>query len=222
RADEQARLGDEARRPRVAVRRARRRVQGQPEIENLDAPLAGDEQVLRLQVAVDDAALVRGGKPARDLNRVVDRLGRRDPPLLLQAVAQRLALEQLHHRVDDARFVADVVDGEDVGMIERGHRPRLALEAREAIGGGVGLRGKDLDRDLAPEPRVVGAIDLAHAAPADRAEDLVRAEAGADAYGIDRAHPPSISWLRSARCARSSRSLTAFAVICNRAAISAM
>ena len=63
-------------------------------------------------------------------------------------------------------------------MRERGDRLRLALEprARDPASAANGWR-QDLDRDVAVEPGVAGAIDLAHAARAERAEDLVRAEA---------------------------------------------
>ena len=40
---------------------------------------------------------------------------------------------------------------------------------------------QDLDRDVAIELRIAGAIDLAHSAGAERAEDLVRTEARAGA-----------------------------------------
>ena len=88
--------------PRVSVGRlvdARGRARpaselGEAEVEDLDAAVARDEEVLGLQVAVDDALLVRGGQAVRDLDRVVDRLARRQsaPP---DARAQGLALEQL-------------------------------------------------------------------------------------------------------------------------------
>ena len=41
------------------------------------------------------------------------------------------------------------------------------------------MRGQDLDGDAAIQPRVARAIDLAHAAGADRLTDLIRTEAGA-------------------------------------------
>jgi len=49
----------------------------QPEVEDLDAPVARDEQVLRLQVAVNDPAIVRCAKPLGDLDRVVHSLAHR-------------------------------------------------------------------------------------------------------------------------------------------------
>ena len=57
----------------------------QPKVEDLDASVLRDEEVLRLQVAMDDALLVRGGEALRDLDGVVDRLARRE-----SAPAERL------------------------------------------------------------------------------------------------------------------------------------
>jgi hypothetical protein len=53
-------------------------------------------------------------------------------------------------------------------------RPRLALEPRAAIGVGAEDVGQDLQGDVAPQPAVARAIDLAHAARAERRDDLVR------------------------------------------------
>ena len=68
----------------------------------------------------------------------------------------------------------------DVRMVERGEQLRLALEARQAL---RVLRrtaaGSTLMRDLAAEPRVARAVDLAHAARAERRHDLVGSEPGA-------------------------------------------
>ena len=124
---------DEARIATAPIGGRRRFLLGKAEVENLHPSVARDEDVLGLQIAVHDAALVRGGQPARDLNRVVDRLERREPFRLLEADAQRVAFEQLHDRVDDAGIVADVVQRQNVGMVERGDRLRFALEARQQV-----------------------------------------------------------------------------------------
>ena len=47
-------------------------------------------------------------------------------------------------------------------MRQRRDRARLALEARQGVGVGGHRRRDDLDRDVAPQPRVAGAIDLPH------------------------------------------------------------
>ena len=71
----------------------------------------------------------------------------------------------------------DVVDGRDVGMIQNAGRPRLLLEAPQAIRVGGKRRRQDFDRDVAPESRVLGPIDLPHPSRAEGGQDFVRAEA---------------------------------------------
>src|SRR5207245_981199 len=56
----------------------------------------------------------------------------------------------------------------------------LLLEALQAPGVRGKLHRQDLDRDLAAEPGVAGAIDLAHSARTERSEDLVMAQPGSD------------------------------------------
>ena len=116
-------------------------------------------------------------RPLRDLAGVVDGLAMRQRRCA-DARAQRLALEQLRDDVRRALVAADVVDGEDVGVIERAGGARLLLEAAQAVGVGRERRGQHLDGDVAAEARVARAIDLAHAAGADRSDDLVRANPG--------------------------------------------
>ena len=68
-------------------------------------------------------------------------------------------------------MLADVVERADVRMIERRDRAGFALEA-------LGERALDgLDGDVAIEPDVVGAIDVAHAAGSGGVDDFVRSEA---------------------------------------------
>ena len=65
-------------------------------------------------------------------------------------------------------------------MIQRSQQPRLALEAREPLAVGRERVGQDLDRDVAPEPRVARAIDLAHAAGTQERDDLVHTQSLTD------------------------------------------
>ena len=68
------------------------------------------------------------------------------------------------------------VDAGNVGMIERRQHARLALESREPIGVRREDAREDLDRDVPSEPRIVGAVHLAHPAGAKRRHDVVLAE----------------------------------------------
>ena len=64
----------------------------------------------------------------------------------------------------------------DVRMVELGDGARLALEAGAHLGCRGQVRGQHLDGDVAAQARVVGAVDLAHAARAERGEDPVGTE----------------------------------------------
>ena len=61
-------------------------------------------------------------------------------------------------------------------MVEGARGLRLLLEAAQAIGVRRHRLRQHLHRDLAAEPRVPRAVDLAHAAGPQRPADLVRAE----------------------------------------------
>ena len=63
-------------------------------------------------------------------------------------------------------------------MVQGRDGPRLALEAGQAIGVLGDLVGEDLDRDLAAQAGVAGAVDLPHAAGPEEVDDLVRPESG--------------------------------------------
>ena len=68
-------------------------------------------------------------------------------------------------------------------MIERREDVCFALEARHALGIQREGIGQDLDRDVATQSGVSGAIHLAHAAGANGGEDLIRPEASAQGEG---------------------------------------
>ena len=61
-------------------------------------------------------------------------------------------------------------------MRERRDRAGFALEARERLGVIGKLLGKHLDRNLAAEAQVFRPVHLAHAAGAERRENLVSIE----------------------------------------------
>ena len=64
----------------------------------------------------------------------------------------------------------------DVGMVERRERVGFAVEASEPIGLLRERVGQNLQRDVAMELRVVGAIDLPHAADTQQRSDVIDAD----------------------------------------------
>ena len=94
---------------------------------------AGDEKIRRLDVAVDDP----GGM--RRLERVGDLDGERQQQIDLErapgnAMLQRRPVEKLHHEERPAVLLADIVDGADVGVIQRRGGARLAAESGQGSG----------------------------------------------------------------------------------------
>ena len=159
------------------------------EVEDLDAPVLRQEQVLGLQVAVDDPLLVRRGEAPRDLHRVVDRLAHRERARRAAARAASRPRAAPSRCTASRRRRADVVDRGDVR--DGSGPPRPAPPARSACSRSGVLREarrQDLDRDLAPEPRVLRPVDLAHPSGADRREDLVGAELAFRRTSVIEAH----------------------------------
>jgi hypothetical protein len=150
----------------------------QAKVENLDAIVAGHENVLGFQIAMGDPFFVRRGKPVRDWQRQLNRLANPERTGT-QPIAQRLALEQLRYDEGRGAVSADVVDGEDVWVGQGRGGSGFLLEPMKAIDAGRECGRQDLDRDVTSEPRIACAIHLAHPAGAEQRHDLVRPEAGA-------------------------------------------
>jgi hypothetical protein len=114
-----------------------------------------------------DAFVVRGFERLRNLTRVMERGVER------QRTLEILALHQFHHQV----IRTDVVELADIGMIQRGDDPRLTLEALRKF------RGGDFDRDIAIQPRVAGAVNLAHPSRSEGRENLIGSQASSRCKG---------------------------------------
>jgi hypothetical protein len=96
-----------------------------------------------------------------------------------QALRERLAFQILHDEKICEVLAADVVERIDVRVSELRDRARFTLEPFAELRVGRQRLREDLDGNDAIEPRVTGAIDLAHAAGPEGGENLVRAEADA-------------------------------------------
>ena len=69
--------------------------------------------------------------------------------------------------------LARLVDGDDVGMLERGLQPALASEARDELRVAAELAGEHLQRHLAAVLDVAGAVDGRHPAATEHPLDAV-------------------------------------------------
>jgi hypothetical protein len=109
-----------------------------------------------------DVLFVRSVERITDLDTVSNGLGNGQGPL------KGNPFDEFHDRV----IRTNVVECADIGMIQRRNRLRLMLEAFGE------LRRRNLDRDVAPQARVVRPVNLSHSTGAERREDFIRAESG--------------------------------------------
>ena len=145
------------------------------EVGDLDAALLVDHHVVRLDVAVDDPALVGVAGGAQDLQHDVDRRLRRRRAALADDVLERAPADQLHRDVVGAVPLAAVEDADDAGVLQARRAGRLAPEAldeRDVLGQ---VAVEQLERDAAPELLVLGLVDVGHPAGAELGDDLVAA-----------------------------------------------
>ena len=144
----------------------------QAEVEDLHAPVAGDHDVRRLDVAVDDAGRVCGLERRSRLNPVLERSCQRQRPFG-EHLVERRAVNELHRNEGRPFVLADFVDGDDVGMVERRSGAGFLDEAAMPLGIAGGVRLKEPDGGAAAEPGIDGAIDDPHAAASDFVLDLI-------------------------------------------------
>ncbi len=173
------RPGDE-----LGGRERRRRLPGhdlrEPEVDQLRddvvADVAGEKDVRRLEVAVEDVHVVRLRERRRDREEEPERVLDREKVTLREDGAQIGPAEQLHHQVREPRFDPDVEDAHRVRVAEAGRDLPLPHEAGLELLVGDEVLVQDFDRDLFSERDVGGFEDARRRAVADEAHDLVAAE----------------------------------------------
>ena len=154
---------------------------GEPPVHHVDLAVLAHHHVVRLQVAVKDPARVSERDRVADAHEhaqvPLEQIGGPEPaPYLVRVAHEARPVEAVdlleHHERRPARVACDVVDGDDVGVLDRARDPRLAHEReRRALAPLLGPEALDRDR---PAERALGAQP--HDAHAALADDLVKLE----------------------------------------------
>ena len=144
---------------------------GKAEVEDLHGAVAGNHDVLGLEVAVDEARGVGRGEPFRDLADQLERLPDREEAARGD-LSERLAVDELHGEKRLAGGLPDLEDRDDVPVVQRRRRARLADEPAKVLGVREEVGPEDLHGDLAAEPLVARPVDLAHASGAEERKHL--------------------------------------------------
>ena len=140
---------------------------GDPEVGDHRPAVAGEKDVARLHVPVDDAAKVRGAQTARDVQPEPGDVTGEHRPVAAQPRREVLALDELHDHERAGRVGARIEAADDVPVAQDGGRERLASEAIGQVRVRADPWPQELERHGPLETGVLGAVDGRHAAAAD-------------------------------------------------------
>jgi len=142
-----------------SVRPGRARAR-QPEVGDPWTTVRAEQDVARLEIAMNDPGRMGGHEPATGCDQPVDNL-RRIASSVAHPLPERRPLHELHR--DEAAPIAahDVVDRHDIGMTEPRQRPRLPFDPSAVL---CTAAVQHLDGNLSLQPRVERAIDPTHPA----------------------------------------------------------
>jgi hypothetical protein len=145
---------------------------GDAEVEQPQAAVAADHDVLRLQVAVGDAVLVQVVQRIADAAGVAHGLGFGKRLLAFEDPGERLAVEKLHHQVGPALGRVHLDNLEDARVVEAGADLLLTPEAFETGDIALERHKRHLDCDHTAGLAVVRPEDRRHVAAGDQVGQL--------------------------------------------------
>ena len=162
---------------------------GQAEVADLGHAVGGEEDIARLEIAVDDTRLVGhvngAGQNLDQAGGVAGAIG-----FSASALGEAAATDELEEEVRPFFLLADGIDRDDVRVTEPRDGLGLGAEPIAVLGIGVTALEHHLDRHETAELRVAGLVDDAHAAASQDREHLVIADTiRRRDFGLDRRIP---------------------------------
>src|SRR4029077_9528698 len=101
------------------------------EVDDFHAAVLQNHDVAGLDVAMNDALVVRVSQPVTDVANKIDLGDQAQRVVGVDDGIEDLPFQKLHHQVGIAFQIAQVVDSNDVGMLQIAGGLRLAIEALE-------------------------------------------------------------------------------------------
>ncbi len=145
---------------------------GQAEVGDLGLAVERQQDVGRLQVAVDDAPRVCLGHRATKRHHHRRRRSRR-LRLAADGLGEAAPGDEFQGEVRQPLVVAVLVNLDDTRVLDLGDGAGLDVEPSDLVARGVRPGQDHLQRDQAIQPDVPGLVNDAHAASADLRDDLV-------------------------------------------------
>jgi hypothetical protein len=151
-----------------------------PEIKNLDDARAGEKDVVRLQITMNETGRVRDDQTACDIACDGPRFfcGEMSPS---ESRAQGLAVEKLGHQIWPPVEYADVENLDDIRMVERRGDASLLEKSPHALMVVRTGMSEHLQRDIAVQPKIGRAIDVTHPTARQQADDAIGPDEGVGA-----------------------------------------
>lgn len=153
----------------------------EPEVDDLRLPRRVDDDVRRLDVAVDQSCFVCRGQPVADPFEQLQSAREAERQTILDQRREGEPLDVLHRHVRSTAIVVDVEDGDDVGMMQSTRRAGFLFEAC-AVCRRIDSVAKDLQRNQSADRGITGEIHHAHSALAEAANDLVRSDSTGETH----------------------------------------
>ena len=144
-----------------------------PKSASLTSLLAGQQQIRRLEIAMDHAVVVGMLERLGEHDAEMGRLAPVEPAAGLQLVLEIRPLDQLHHVIEMPLLLAKAIQANDVGVLELLEGLDLGLEplAKPLFDGQPGA--EDLDGRHLAGLDVLALIDGPHPAAADPLADAI-------------------------------------------------
>ena len=164
---------------------------GDAEVGDFDGAGFIDEEVFGFDVAVDDAVVVGALEGVADRGDDGEGFGGGETAGL-EELAEIETVDEFHDEEAAAGGLAEVVDGDDVGVIEGGEGFGFGGEAGGEGWVGGAFRGEEFEGDEPVEGALSGFEDDAHAAAAEAFEDFELGEERLD--GVDGGERLLMGW----------------------------
>ena len=148
------------------------------EIDDLGPTVRIEHDVAGLEVAVHDTLRMSRRQAIRHLHGHQQRFVERERSAI-EALLQALSVDQLHGDIGQGFGLSDVVDGGDVGMVERRRGPSLTTKALGLVASRL-ADVEHLEGHVTPESHVARFEHPPHAALADEGVDFVGAYSGSN------------------------------------------
>ena len=146
---------------------------GNTEIADFNCSVAQQHDILGLDIAVNDPALMRVHKGFCDLLCKMQNLAPRERGLFIHVLPERDAVYKFHNYVLDNIAVADVIDRYNIGVRKHCDRVRLRAESAAKLLVRRRIVAHDLHGDISVEPVVKRLVNDRHSALADNLKDIV-------------------------------------------------